>query len=146
MFHSIVVIRSSYSRPKLYHCYRGSYHSSPYVEAFNCNSLTAGRIIYTLAESERYLAYNYCVTFDLGLPFEWLRVLFYRNLFSYFILSLCISDLLSTLVSPLCWYRRTLGFDEWRVPDILCKVSDREVMFCASKQAFTWRECFINRL
>ena len=46
----------------------------------------------------------------------------FRNLFVYFIFSLCASDLLSACISPLFWYRRTLGFDLWQLPDFLCKV------------------------
>nr|XP_039267545.1 growth hormone secretagogue receptor type 1-like [Styela clava] len=44
-----------------------------------------------------------------------------RNLFVYFIFSLCISDLISAVISPLFWYRRTLGFDVWAIPGFFCK-------------------------
>jgi len=42
----------------------------------------------------------------------------------HFILSLCVSDLISALISWLFLYRRTWGFDIWNpVPDVFCKVS-----------------------
>ncbi|XP_077967113.1 blue-sensitive opsin-like [Styela clava] len=44
-----------------------------------------------------------------------------RNLFVYFIFSLCVSDLISAIISSLFWYRRTLGFDLWEIPDFFCK-------------------------
>ncbi|XP_077967114.1 growth hormone secretagogue receptor type 1-like [Styela clava] len=44
-----------------------------------------------------------------------------RNLFVYFIFSLCVSDLISAIISTLFWYRRTLGFDLWEIPDFFCK-------------------------
>ncbi|XP_039268414.2 growth hormone secretagogue receptor type 1-like [Styela clava] len=45
-----------------------------------------------------------------------------RNIFMYFIVSLCSSDLMSALISPLFWYRRTLGFDVWMPPNFFCKL------------------------
>nr|XP_026690745.1 blue-sensitive opsin-like [Ciona intestinalis] len=45
-----------------------------------------------------------------------------RNLFMYFIVSLCVSDLTSALISWLFLYRRTWGFDVWDpIPGIFCK-------------------------
>ncbi|CAK8697310.1 unnamed protein product [Clavelina lepadiformis] len=45
-----------------------------------------------------------------------------ENVFMRFILSLCVSDLISALISWLFLYRRTWGFDEWApLPDFLCK-------------------------
>ncbi|XP_078480992.1 growth hormone secretagogue receptor type 1-like [Ciona intestinalis] len=45
-----------------------------------------------------------------------------KSTFNYFILSLCVSDLVSALISPLFLYRRTWGFDDWEASDFLCKV------------------------
>ncbi|CAK8674398.1 unnamed protein product [Clavelina lepadiformis] len=42
--------------------------------------------------------------------------------FNYFIVSLCVSDLLSSLISPLHAYRRTWGFIDWQWSDFLCKM------------------------
>ncbi|XP_078481740.1 neuromedin U receptor homolog nmur-2-like isoform X1 [Ciona intestinalis] len=45
-----------------------------------------------------------------------------NNLFMRFIFSLCISDLLSALISWLFLYRRTWGFDVWDpIPAVFCK-------------------------
>ncbi|XP_076818862.1 trace amine-associated receptor 9-like isoform X1 [Clavelina lepadiformis] len=45
-----------------------------------------------------------------------------ENVFMRFILSLCVSDLISALISWLFLYRRTWGFDVWApLPDIFCK-------------------------
>ncbi|XP_076818867.1 motilin receptor-like [Clavelina lepadiformis] len=43
------------------------------------------------------------------------------NTFMRFLLSLCVSDLLSALISWLFLYRRTWGFDEWNLPPFFCK-------------------------
>nr|XP_026696399.1 growth hormone secretagogue receptor type 1-like [Ciona intestinalis] len=43
------------------------------------------------------------------------------TIFNIFILSLCVSDLYSALISPLQLYRRTWGFDRWIISDFLCK-------------------------
>nr|XP_039267226.1 growth hormone secretagogue receptor type 1-like [Styela clava] len=45
-----------------------------------------------------------------------------QNIFMSFIVSLCVSDLLSATISPLFWYRRTLGFDVWNLPNFFCKL------------------------
>ncbi|XP_039269772.1 growth hormone secretagogue receptor type 1-like [Styela clava] len=45
-----------------------------------------------------------------------------RSIFNFMIVSLCVSDLLSALVSPLALYRRTWGFEEWLLPGVLCKI------------------------
>jgi len=53
-----------------------------------------------------------------------MKCTFCRNIFMHFILSLCVSDLASALISWLFLYRRTWGFDIWNpVPDVFCKVS-----------------------
>ncbi|XP_076818864.1 D(1)-like dopamine receptor isoform X3 [Clavelina lepadiformis] len=45
-----------------------------------------------------------------------------ENIFMRFILSLCVSDLISAFISWLFLYRRTWGFDVWApLPDIFCK-------------------------
>ena len=48
---------------------------------------------------------------------------FFRNLFMTFIMSMCVSDLISALISWIFLYRRTWGFDRWDpLPSGLCKV------------------------
>ncbi|XP_078481675.1 growth hormone secretagogue receptor type 1-like [Ciona intestinalis] len=42
--------------------------------------------------------------------------------FNLFIASLCVSDCISALISPLFLYRRTWGFDEWKISNFLCKL------------------------
>nr|XP_039270397.1 growth hormone secretagogue receptor type 1-like isoform X1 [Styela clava] len=44
------------------------------------------------------------------------------SVFNQFILSLCVSDLLSALISPLFLYRRTWGYDDWQIPSFFCKL------------------------
>lgn len=44
------------------------------------------------------------------------------SIFNVLIVSLCVSDLLSALVSPLFLYRRTWGFDEWAISESFCKI------------------------
>ena len=52
-----------------------------------------------------------------------------------FILSLCVSDLISALISWLFLYRRTWGFDVWSpIPNIFCKVS-LEILQLTSNEA-----------
>nr|XP_039255825.1 neuropeptide receptor 15-like [Styela clava] len=38
------------------------------------------------------------------------------------IVSLCVSDLFSAIISPLSLHRRTLGYDDWMMPEFFCKV------------------------
>ncbi|XP_078494137.1 growth hormone secretagogue receptor type 1-like [Ciona intestinalis] len=45
-----------------------------------------------------------------------------RSIFNFMILSLCVSDFLSALLSPLFLYRRTWGFEDWQISSFLCKV------------------------
>jgi len=47
---------------------------------------------------------------------------YFRSVFNYFILSLAISDLLSSVFSPLYIYKNTYGFSEWNLPRFLCQV------------------------
>ncbi|XP_076818861.1 neuromedin U receptor homolog nmur-2-like [Clavelina lepadiformis] len=45
-----------------------------------------------------------------------------KNIFMHFILSLCVSDLISALISWLFLYRRTWGFDVWApLPEVFCR-------------------------
>nr|XP_026691624.1 growth hormone secretagogue receptor type 1-like [Ciona intestinalis] len=44
-----------------------------------------------------------------------------RSTFNFFIMSLCVSDFLSSFISLLFVYRRTWGFEEWTISDFLCK-------------------------
>lgn len=54
---------------------------------------------------------------------QWTAYYFcHRSTFNVLIVSLCVSDLLSALVSPLALHRRTWGFDEWYLPRTLRKV------------------------
>ncbi|XP_039252257.2 growth hormone secretagogue receptor type 1-like [Styela clava] len=43
-----------------------------------------------------------------------------RNVFNLFILSLCVSDLISSLISWINLYRRTWGFNVFALPDFFC--------------------------
>ncbi|XP_076826052.1 somatostatin receptor type 2-like [Clavelina lepadiformis] len=45
-----------------------------------------------------------------------------KSVFNYLIMSLCVSDLISAILSPLFVYRRTWGFDHWTISTFLCKV------------------------
>jgi len=50
----------------------------------------------------------------------------------HFLLSLCVSDLISSLISWLFLYRRTWGFETWKpIPEFFCKVSmESNMMKC----------------
>ncbi|CAK8683580.1 unnamed protein product [Clavelina lepadiformis] len=45
-----------------------------------------------------------------------------KSTFNYVIFSICFSDLISALLSPLFLYRRTWGFLYWNLSDALCKI------------------------
>ncbi|XP_039256429.2 alpha-1A adrenergic receptor-like [Styela clava] len=45
-----------------------------------------------------------------------------KSVFNLLIISLCVSDLLSAIVSPLALYRRTWGFEEWLLPKEFCNL------------------------
>ncbi|XP_076805346.1 growth hormone secretagogue receptor type 1-like [Clavelina lepadiformis] len=45
-----------------------------------------------------------------------------KSTFNYVIFSICFSDLISALLSPLFLYRRTWGFLSWNLSDALCKI------------------------
>nr|CAB3248990.1 growth hormone secretagogue receptor type 1-like [Phallusia mammillata] len=45
-----------------------------------------------------------------------------KTTFNYMIMSLCVSDLMSAMISPLFLYRRTWGFDEWNASGFMCKL------------------------
>nr|XP_018668991.2 adenosine receptor A2b-like [Ciona intestinalis]XP_026691640.1 adenosine receptor A2b-like [Ciona intestinalis] len=45
-----------------------------------------------------------------------------KSIFNCLILSLCVSDLISALISPLFLYRRTWGFEGWKISTAICKV------------------------
>jgi len=49
--------------------------------------------------------------------------LYRRDAFTYIFLSLCVSDVISALLSPLYLYRRTWGFYNWKASTFMCKVS-----------------------
>ncbi|XP_026696691.2 growth hormone secretagogue receptor type 1-like [Ciona intestinalis] len=44
-----------------------------------------------------------------------------KTIFNLLITSLCVSDCISALISPLFLYRRTWGFDHWIISNFLCK-------------------------
>ena len=55
------------------------------------------------------------------------------NVFMRFILSLCVSDFISALISWLFLYRRTWGFDRWSpIPDVFCTVSFKIIIKISS--------------
>ncbi|XP_077975410.1 growth hormone secretagogue receptor type 1-like isoform X2 [Styela clava] len=45
-----------------------------------------------------------------------------RSVFNRLIVSLCVSDLFSAIISPLSLHRRTSGYDNWILPEFFCKV------------------------
>ncbi|XP_077975417.1 D(1A) dopamine receptor-like isoform X2 [Styela clava] len=45
-----------------------------------------------------------------------------KSVFNFMIVSLCVSDLFSAIISPLSLHRRTLGYDDWMMPEFFCKV------------------------
>ncbi|CAK8683581.1 unnamed protein product [Clavelina lepadiformis] len=46
-----------------------------------------------------------------------------KSKFNYVIFSICFSDLISAMLSPLFLYRRTWGFLYWNLSDALCKLA-----------------------
>ncbi|XP_077975699.1 growth hormone secretagogue receptor type 1-like [Styela clava] len=44
------------------------------------------------------------------------------SVFNRLIVSLCVSDLLSAIISPLSLHRRASGYDDWIIPEFFCKV------------------------
>lgn len=68
-----------------------------------------------------------------------------------FILSLAVSDLLSTLIaSPLWLYRRTWGFSTWELGDLMCKLywfTDEMTSYCTAMHIASfaiWRYILIR--
>jgi len=47
----------------------------------------------------------------------------FRSPFNYIIASLCVSDFISALISPLFFYKMFWGFWSWKASSFLCKVS-----------------------
>nr|XP_039268157.1 growth hormone secretagogue receptor type 1-like [Styela clava] len=45
-----------------------------------------------------------------------------KSHFMTIICSLCISDLMSAMISPFFWYRRSLGYDIWNLPNFFCEL------------------------
>ncbi|XP_039256222.2 alpha-1A adrenergic receptor-like [Styela clava] len=45
-----------------------------------------------------------------------------KSVFNLMIVSLCVSDLISAIISPLSLHRRTLGYDHWLLPEFFCKL------------------------
>ncbi|XP_076805359.1 growth hormone secretagogue receptor type 1-like [Clavelina lepadiformis] len=45
-----------------------------------------------------------------------------KSTFHYIILSICLSDLISAILSPLYVYQRTWGFLSWDIPNFLCGI------------------------
>ncbi|XP_039270232.1 growth hormone secretagogue receptor type 1-like isoform X2 [Styela clava] len=44
-----------------------------------------------------------------------------KSTFNIFLMSLCVSDFLSALFSPIFIYRRTWGYETWHIPRLFCK-------------------------
>ena len=49
---------------------------------------------------------------------------FSRSVFNIFLMSLCVSDFISSMVSPFILYRVTWGFYEWAIAEAWCKVCE----------------------
>lgn len=47
----------------------------------------------------------------------------YRNIFSMFIISLSVTDILSAFLSAIAWYRLTYGYYNWSIGNFMCKVT-----------------------
>ena len=53
---------------------------------------------------------------------------YFRSIFNYYIVSLCVSDIISALLNPLFLYRRIWGYDVWEIPYFFCKVCIKNVL------------------
>ena len=55
-------------------------------------------------------------------------MLFFRSIFNYYIISLCLSDFISALISPLGVYQRIWGYRKFSIPSFFCKVGKIKVI------------------
>ena len=61
---------------------------------------------------------------------------FFRNKFNFYIMSLCLSDLISAALSPFGLYQRTWGFTSFNLPSTICKVFSELLLWKESLFAY----------